>query len=253
MTWLHQLLGIEAPENSSLHLTELDFRGLFPGWVALVLLIAAAAGAYFLYARERARMSGVRRVVLALLRTATIGLVLFLLLRPVLVAGFHGERPQGVVLLIDNTESMTQHDRRLSAIDRFRVDIAQGTATPDATAADRASTSTTDPARAQLVRAVLGNPRLGLLPGLQSQGPLRAFLFGQRLRNAADDSSGAQAADPVDRLLAGFRADETRTALADSINELLVRNGTDLPAAVVIMTDGQDNASKLTLEDVAHE
>jgi hypothetical protein len=253
MTWLHQLLGIEAPENSSLHVTELNFRGLFPGWVAVLLLVAAGTGAYFLYARERARMGGGRRVLLALLRTTIIGLVLFLLLRPVLVAGFHGERPRGVVLLIDNTESMTQRDRRLSTVDRYRVDIAQGTVAPDTTTADGATRRTTDPTRAQLVRAVLGNPRLGLLAGLQSQGPLRTFMFGQRLRNAADESSAGDSGDPVDRLLAGFHADETRTALADSINELLARNGTDLAAAIVIMTDGQDNASKLTLEDVAHE
>ncbi len=44
---------------------------------------------------------------------------------------------------------------------------------------------------------------------------------------------------------------EPKTALADQINELLLSKGSDYPAAIVIITDGQDNASKESLLDVA--
>ena len=90
----------------------------------MLLLVAASAGVLFLYRRETARLSIVRRFILAGLRIAIIGLVLVLLSRPVLIAEFHGERPRGVVLLIDDTQSMKQRDRRVSDADRIRAALA---------------------------------------------------------------------------------------------------------------------------------
>jgi putative glutamine amidotransferase len=257
VSWLYRLLSADAPEHTTLQAAGLSFRGLFPGWVAVLVLAATAAGLFWLYARERARLNPLRRSVLALLRTATVGLVLLLLLRPVLVASFGGERPRGVVLLIDNSQSMTLQDRRLTPLDRSRVDVAEGRLAPDAAIPPVLTYDTTpephEPSRAELVRAVLTNPRLDLLKALQRRGPLRPYLFGQRLQSAAAETPDGTPANPLDRLLASFQADEGRTALADSINELLAHSGGELPAAVVVMTDGQDNASKLTLEEVARE
>ena len=45
---------------------------------------------------------------------------------PVVVAEFRGERPQGVAVLLDNSESMKLQDRRVSATDQVRVAIAVG-------------------------------------------------------------------------------------------------------------------------------
>src|SRR5262249_40242747 len=150
-----------------------------------------------------------------------------------------------------------QEDRRLTGPDQFRVDVAMGLVAPDVPVPERSlllpPATKQDPSRAQLVRAVLTNSQLGLVSGLQQKGPLRTFLFGQRLRNTTGETSGADTSNPADRLLTVFQADETRTALADSINELLARNSTDLPAAIVVMTDGQDNASKTTLDEAARE
>ena len=72
-----------------------------------------------------------RRLVLVLLRSAALGVLLLLLLRPVLVAEYQGERPRSVALLIDNSQSMKQQDRRLSAADRLRVAIAEDLLPPD--------------------------------------------------------------------------------------------------------------------------
>ncbi len=240
MHWLQRLHLIDAPENTALHSAEVSWRGLFPVWLAALLLVAASAGIAFLYLRENARLGGVRRSLLAGLRIAIVALVLVLLIRPVLIAEFHGERPRGVVLLIDDTESMKQRDRRIGDEDRLRVAIAQGLLPATTSLADVTRLSAlppdklANPARDELVRAVLANSDLKLRDALATKGPLQEFAFDRKLR-----SPGDPAREPM------------QTALADSLREVLVRSGGELPAGIVVMTDGRDNASKLSLAEAA--
>ena len=260
MGWLPKLLSLEAPEHASLESAAAALRGPFPWWAAALLVALAGAGVFLLYFRERGRIGVARRSLMAVLRTAAIGLLALLLLRPVLVAEYRGERPRGVALLLDNTLSMKQRDKRLAAPDRLRVAIAEGLLPPATSVTGTASVgsipakTSQDPERARLVRAVLANPRLKLLDGLKRPGPLRTYLFGQRLRGI-DPNAGPEGGEgnAGKRLLDAFGADESRTALADAINDLLLRKEGDLPAAIVVMTDGRDNASKVPLDDAAAE
>src|SRR5439155_1090972 len=105
-----------------------------------------------------------------------------------------------------------------------------------------------------VVRAVLTNARLQLADGLAGGGPLRTYLLGQRLRNATGEPGiDRTEMSATDHVLAAFKADESRTALADAIHDLLLGKEGDLPAAIVVMTDGLDNASKMPLNEVAQE
>src|SRR5690349_14818802 len=130
MQWLTDFLGVEAPPGTRLRSAELAFRGLFPWWAAVLLVVLLAAGVFFLYWRERGRIDFVRRGLMATLRTALIALLVLMLLRPFLLAEFEGERAQPVVLLLDNSQSMKQQDRRLVQADRLRVAIAKGLLPP---------------------------------------------------------------------------------------------------------------------------
>jgi hypothetical protein len=261
MEWLTHLLGIEAPENTWLAGWDLGFRTVLSMWVGLAVLAAIAVGVFVLYAKERGRLGAVRMMFLVLLRTALLALVVALLLRPGLVADFQGERPRAIVLLLDSSQSMKQQDKRLSVPDRLRVAIANGllpadSALPvDGTLADVPPDTPTDPARIDLVKAVLADRQRDLWAALQKRGPVRPFFFGARLRSACDENTSARDKEggSLDRLLAAYQAEEARTGLADAVAELLQRKDGDLPAAVVLVTDGQDNASKLTLAEAARE
>jgi hypothetical protein len=237
MHWLQRLHLIDTPEHTILHSAEWSWRGLFPVWLAVLLLLAAAAGVVFPYRRENAKLGTARRALLAGLRIALIALVLVLLIRPVLIAEFHGDRPRGAVLLIDDTESMKQRDRRISEADRLRVAIARGFLPPNTPLADDvhpAASQLANPTRAEMVQAVLANKDLHLRDDLAARGSLQEFLFDRKLRSRGDAGQEPNA-----------------TALADSLREVLVRGGGELPSAIVVMTDGRDNASKLTLEEAA--
>src|SRR5205085_7966901 len=138
----------------------LSLRGMIPLWAALLVVLAIGGGVGFLYAREITRLGAMRRLVLVLLRSAALGVLLLLLLRPVLVAEYQGERPRSVALLIDNSQSMKQQDRRLSAADRLRVAIAEDLLPPDSAleSASLPSSATPNPDRVHMVRAMLTNP-----------------------------------------------------------------------------------------------
>src|SRR5439155_5209447 len=111
-----------------------------------------------------------------------------------------------------------------------------------------------DPSREQIVRAVLTNDKLALLDNLQRHGPVVPLLFGYDSRNAlADFSLVHKRAVTGKDVLTRFDAGQAQTALADAVNALLQRKDADLPAAIVVLTDGRDNASKNSLDEVAQE
>jgi uncharacterized membrane protein len=148
---------------------------------------------------------------------------------------------------------MKQRDRRLSLDDKGRVAIALGKAPPATplSGASQISDLPRDPERMELVKGVLTNPDLKLFSTLQQTGPLRTYYFGQDIRLAGDDDGSKK--DLVERIVAGFQADEAQTRLADGIMKLLQAKDPELPAAIVVITDGQDNASKFTLQEAALE
>jgi hypothetical protein len=257
MHWLQRLHLIDTPEHTSLYSAELNWRGLLPVWLAALLLVAASTGVLILYRRENARLTTLRRSILAGLRIALIALVLVLLSRPVLIAEFHGERPRGIVLMIDDTDSMKQRDRRVSDADRIRVALARGLLPLGVSISDTNSLlavsneDLSNPSRDELVQAVLSHSELKLREALSAKGPLQEFVFDRRLR-----SPPSPLPSPPQGGEGGVRGGDAarqpdRTAVADSLREVLVRSGGELPTAIVVMTDGRDNASKLTLQEAA--
>src|SRR3954471_23748454 len=136
MDWLNRLLAVDAPPGTSLHSAQWTLRGVLPAWAMALLVVAFAIGSVWLYAREPAAIGWRRRLLLAGLRTAALGILVVLLARPVLLAEFGGERPRGVAVLLDNSQSLQQKDRRVSPRDRLRVAIAKGQAPADASPDD---------------------------------------------------------------------------------------------------------------------
>src|SRR5262249_8305454 len=101
------------------------------------------------------------------------------------------------------------------------------------------------PPRIETARAALTTPRLDLFGRLEREvGPVEPATFGSR-------RDGKPAGDLAwVRTLTGT---DPQTALADQVNELLARDPNDLPAAIVLVTDGRENASRTSLSALAAE
>src|ERR1019366_6394682 len=147
-------------------------------------------------------------------------LLLFLILRPMLLVEFVGERPQGVVLLVDNSQSMSQRDRRVTDADKARVLISQGKLPLNTKLPDHfklpSVTKVNDPSRVEIVQNVFKHSELKLLDQLGKFGPLRPYFFGEDVHGSPEDARDASAT-----LAKGLTASETRTALADSIVKIV--------------------------------
>ncbi|QEL18212.1 hypothetical protein [Limnoglobus roseus] len=229
---------------------ELAVRGWFPTWLAVLMGLAAVASVVFLYRREAGRISVGRRVVMAALRAATLATILFLILRPSWLTETHGERPKAIAFLIDDSQSMATHDPRLNFADKWRTGVAFNLISPDKSmpanpsAADIPDTVPEKPSRIEVVKAALANPKYDLLKRLDEIGPLQPATFGLR-RNAKDVRDA--------KWVAGLAGTEQRTAIADACFDLLRRDENEQPAAIVIVTDGRENASDHSLTDLAAE
>ncbi len=226
-----RLLADDIPGNASLLCPPgIDARGSLPTWLGLILFVGMVVLACCLYRRENAPLGRLRRVSLALLPTLAGGSLVLLAMRVIVTAEFHAEQERSVVLLIDNSQSMKQRDRRDNEIDRTRAGVAMGTA--------KTEPNGVDPSRLEMAAQVLMNPTLDVLGGLKKHGPVKPYLFGDKLRGVLENE-----------LLVALQGDDPRTALADAIQEILSGKDGELPAAIVVITDGGDNASKISLEE----
>jgi hypothetical protein len=233
---------------------ELSLRGWFPTWLAFLLGIAAAAGVGVLYVREAGRLGFAARSTMALLRIGVVVAIAFLLLRPVWVREYKGEKRRPVAVLVDVSQSMASKDPRPGTADQWRVAIAYDLVPPDKGLPEMPISSVIGdgklpdkPQRIEVARAALTNPKLALFDRLREKsGPLELSTFGSQ-------RTGREGGDL--KWLKDAAATEARTALADAVSELLDRDEKDLPAAVVVATDGRENYSlrKRSLDDLARE
>jgi hypothetical protein len=232
---------------------ELSLRGWFPGWVAVLLGVAAVATAGVLYAREAGRIAVLPRVLMACVRMGILIAVAFLLLRPVWVNEDRGDRRRPIAVLVDVSESMGSKDPRPSTADQWRVALAFNLVEPGRASLDTPVTAALSgslpdrPKRIEVAREALTNPKFNLLSRLgSSAGPVEPATFGSQRTGR----------DPVDqkwlRELDAIKP-EPRTAMVDAAMELLARDRNDMPAAIVLVTDGRENASSKSLDDLARE
>jgi hypothetical protein len=230
---------------------ELQTRGWFWRELALLLALAAVVAVGVLYAKEVSRLGVARRLVLAAVRMASVLVIAFLLLRPVWVTEATDSRRRPIAVLIDVSQSMSAKDPRPALDDQWRAALAYAIIEPDKPFPTEPITSIVPrdgsrmpdrPMRIEIARAALTNPKLDLLARLRQHGPLEIATFGAT-RTGRDSFSTDW--------LKSLGADQPRTALVNAALEYLNRDANEQPAAVVIVTDGRDNASDKSFADLA--
>ena len=224
----------------------LKLRGWFPWPIALLLAVAACAVVVVLYLRESKRVPLVVRLVLAGVRGFTLCFILFLLLRPTWVQQTTTTRYRPVAVMIDNSQSMLNKDARTNLADRHRVAVAYDLTAPDGAIPTDLSALPANlpekPSRLEIAKKSLANPKLNLLEQLRGKGPLEVATFGSK--RSAQDPRGPNWLDKID-------GKDDQTALVDGLFDLLNRDESELPAAVVLVTDGRENASGKSLAELA--
>jgi hypothetical protein len=217
---------------------DVELRGTFPWPAALALGLLAVVVVGWLYAREAGRLSVPTRAALGVVRVAVVVAVAFLLLRPVVVKNQQEQKLRPVAVLIDVSQSMDSADPRPNPDDQNRASLAfAGSAESPGNTPDR-------PKRIEVARAALLNPKFDLFNRLSQVGPLEVYTFGTQ-RTGRDPGNSDW--------LKNLQATESSTALVQAAFELLNRDDADAPAAIVVVSDGRENAGPRSLAELGRE
>jgi len=251
-----KLLGAHVDDGVHIARTSLAFRGgIGVGWFLLLLLVLGAI-LFCMYRSSPAMLSRARRLTLAGLRILFIGLILLLLMRPILAFTVEGSVRRLLVLLVDTSASMQIKDPRVSAEDQKRAAIGRDLLDPAKGLAQNLERNRLSEieqvARVDLLKSVLKNPRLNLLPRLDREFDLDAFTFGQGVsplaarKDAETNGSPKQGSAKlsleqytwVDRL----GATNPATAIGDALREVVNRKRGQPLAGILLVTDGANNS-----------
>jgi hypothetical protein len=222
-------------------------RGGSAGFVAaFVVLPWVQTGA--VWAMAAFHRSGGYLGTITAVRVLSLTVVAFLLLRPVSVTDTTVSKRRPIAVLIDASQSMDANDPRPGLDDQWRAAIAYGLVEPDkprpAELPRDGSRMPDRPKRIEVAREALtnANPKLDLFKRLRESGPLEVSTFG-----ATRTGRDAYETDWLTKL----KADQPRTALVAAAFELLNRDDSEQPAAIVLVTDGRDNDSGKSFSDLA--
>jgi len=190
MDVLLKMCGIRAAEAGHVTDSSLAFRGMHPLWVMLAGIVLLV-GVWWMYRRAAADLPPARRIALTSLRGLFLVLILGLLLRPELTITFEDVVRRSVLLLVDDSGSMSIPDKRVNEDDRKRVAIARNQIDPGKGIEQRLDPSIanlTQVPRSEVVKAALTNEKINLIPRLAKNYDVSVFTFDKTLSeiNAAE-------------------------------------------------------------------
>ena len=254
-----KVLGAKVEAAGDIAGVKLAFHGGVPaGWIA-VAAVGLGALTWWTYKQSPVSLTPARKVTLATLRILFLLSLLLLLMRPVLAFTVEGSVRRSLLFLVDASSSMQIKDPRVkpddlkrAAMARNVLDPAKGLAQPGDAAR---LTGLSQLSRLDLVKGVLKNERLDILPRLDHEFELVPFTFGQnvaalpRLRpELAGDELEKKSAKKKKAALKDFEwvdkltAESANTPIGDSLREVVSRKRGQPLAGVVLVTDGGNNS-----------
>lgn len=254
---LLKLLGTPIDDALAVSDASLAFRGGVPtGWVVLAAVVFGLL-TWWSYAKAPQTISRPRKYLLTAFRLLFFALVLGLLMRPILALTVEGSIRRSLVLLFDQSSSMNIKDPRLDANDQKRAALARNLLEPSKGLGQSLgagqSREVEQSARLELVRAVLKNPRLNLLPALEKNFDLDPFSFGQGVAQLPHPETKTNATRQIADYtwIDGLAAASPLTPIGDSLREVINRKRGQPLAGVVLVTDGANNSGSQPREAAA--
>ena len=223
---------------------------------ALVLFgcLGLALLAVWFYLRWQAQGHPTTRYVLAAMRAVTLSMLLLILADPTLELTLVSIPKPVLWLLLDGSDSMSIPDE-IPAADRnalgtavnlsgYQSSLPASRRSNDSSAGSSPALVTDHPARADYVRALLSKSDQNLIERLSNQFRLRYFSFGE--------SEGVRVLTPADEqhqesLVQDWQTTGNVTALGDAFEDLSRQHATDNLAAVLVISDFDQNSGTAPL------
>ncbi len=224
------------------------FNGVPLAWAVLATACCAAASLWA-YRRWAPTLSPRQRWILSILRILTLAVLFVLLTKPTLDITHMTPVREALIVLLDQSLSMTISDVRQTPEDVKRAGIAAGSLEP-AKGLEQAPPGGNRPSitRANVLEAIRTNKKLNLWPRIAEKTDLIVYSFSREAEPVGtytkDESDGA---DPADVVRLKDFAGET-SAIGDALRTALDANRGRSLAGVFLLTDGASNAGLPPLE-----
>jgi hypothetical protein len=220
---LQSLLGIEPPGPGQDTAWEVAFPRAWPGWLMLVVLIAAAGYFFYLYRREGTLASPRYKLALTALRWLLVALILLMLAEMDLRVDRRGLPYLAVVL--DDSASMTVQDRYADAkTEGAAQQLVESAGLEKAT-------------RLDLAKAILLARENELLQKLSSGHRLRVYTASSSMQ-LLGELGGADELAELRRQILSLQADGAESRLGVALREVLNDLSGVPPTAIIYLTDG---------------
>ena len=238
--FLEWLLGLKSLPRGRIEEIDIHFLLLPERHGAVVFFILALAAAVFTWwiYKKRKQILGKWRWGLSFFRIGAIILLLLLLCGPVLKLVTHDVNKSILVLLADNSASMSIVDRKQSAERMRKNGIALGYTELKNKQTDIESKirkRITEAKRIDILKHILADDDTGLIDTFSEKYSISNYSFGQKLV-----PGGADYADWLKKAA----ADENRTALGRAMDRILENTRGENVAGMIILTDGSNNAGE---------
>lgn len=248
--WWLKLLGVDTDRIPPDAQTSFIFDNAPQSWRVFVMLALVGGllwGVFYIYRREMLSLPRRARVVLAGVRSLVIVLIVLALMGPALAIATQRIVEPFIVLLVDESQSMSIRDRYPIDEQAQRVAGFMG---------QEINQLRTDPvSRAQVIDRLLGGDDAQLIRELARKGKVRVMSFSQdlKLRQSIDSLGGDGSAEAVDEegeeLRAGLEVGEpvpplrpsgSATNLARALRESMRALAGKPVAGIVLISDGQN-------------
>lgn len=234
----------EAP-SWALHAEGLPFA-----WALLLLILA---GFLIVWSHQKFAFSAgkLRSWILMILRFLLVGVLLWLVTRPVLERTSSQNVRSTLLVLVDSSASMSLTDERKPNPDQIRAAIALNLVDPKTSLEQKApnNEAVQKTTRAQMVQAVFENPRLDLLGRLSRDFDLVFYGFDRQpflLTSATEEKEKVA----TSAKLPWPPFDGDATAIGDAVIGLLNNHRGQPLAGILLATDGVNNTGSPPTEAV---
>ncbi len=190
------------------------------------------------------------------MRCLLIALLLLVLVRPILLVTLEQTVRRPLLVLLDQTQSMTLADQRSNPDDLVRAGIATGELDP---AGGLKQSPPTDgklkaTIRRDLLEALAANSKLNLWPRLNRRSGLQFFGFGRKLAPLGELAGPENSPLTPDESAAFFHSltfDQDLTAIGDGLRDLLDQQRGQPLTGILLITDGANNSGSSPIEAAA--
>jgi len=240
-----KLLGVRNAEDAHVVDRTVVFANLKTPFQILVFLMAAAGAAYvvwWFYKREPDYCPIKKRRVMAGLRYGGIAILLFILAGPVLKLTLQNNVKGKVVILVDNSKSMSRVDKYTRAEDKLVVAHALGKVPMKETDAKKnemaAEQAIAGVSRMDIVRGILKNDETKFLETLQKKYDVEMMSFSRAADMKVLDVAGKKIENNV---LDGIAVDGVVTEIGGAIRKTLETKKGQALSAIILVSDGGNN------------